>query len=333
VKRNGPSVRASILIVLFMACLAPVCLDAQTAQAPAPSAAAARPRQSDIPDTPGTGAFPAIKEEVPSLPDHVVYRPADIGKLGATKLGVYLFGNGGCSNDGASSRLHLLEIASHGYLAIALGRIRSGPGATVPADAARPAPAAPGAPRSLPPPSTDAKGLTAALDWALAQNADPASPYHGRIDPKAVAVSGYSCGGIQALQVAGDPRIRTVVIMNSGLFNDASPMPAMNVPKTQLQSVHTPIFYVLGGETDIAYKNGMDDVARLNHVPVVAGNVVGVGHGGTYWEPNGGKAAAAVVAWLNWQLRGDARAAKMFVGAACGLCTDTAWKIEKKRED
>src|SRR5687767_7716474 len=82
------------------------------------------------PDTTGTGRFPALKEEVASLPDHVVYRPANLTQLGAARLGLYVFGNGACSNDGASSRLHLLEIASHGYLAIAPGRIRSGPGAT-----------------------------------------------------------------------------------------------------------------------------------------------------------------------------------------------------------
>jgi hypothetical protein len=40
------------------------------------------------PDTAGTGRFPAIKEEVVSLPAHVVYRPADLTALGATKLGV-----------------------------------------------------------------------------------------------------------------------------------------------------------------------------------------------------------------------------------------------------
>src|SRR5215831_482179 len=85
-------------------------------------------RQSAMPDTPGTGKFPAVKEEVTSLPDHVVYRPAHLDALGTTKLGLYIFGNGGCSNDGASARLHLLEIASHGYLAIAPGRLRSGPG-------------------------------------------------------------------------------------------------------------------------------------------------------------------------------------------------------------
>jgi hypothetical protein len=299
---------------------------------------AERARQAALPDTPGTGAFPALKEETSSLPDHVVYRPADLAKLGSTKLGLYLFGNGGCSNDGASSRMHLLEVASHGYLVIALGRIRTGPGATVPpAVSQRPtqqAPAGAGEPRALPPPATDSKGLVTALDWALAQNADPASPYHGRIDPAAVAVSGYSCGGLQALQVANDKRIKTLVIMNSGLFDQGtSRIPGMNASKALLDTIHTPTFYVLGGETDIAYKNGMDDFSRINHVPVVVGNLVGVGHGGSYWEPNGGKAAAAVVSWLNWQLRGDRRAAQMFVGKNCGLCADTAWKIEKKGID
>src|SRR5688572_33043395 len=87
---------------------------------------AALERQAEInkrPDTPGTGRFPAMKEEVASLPRHVVYRPRDLAALGSTQLGVVAWGNGGCSDDGASSRFHLLEIASHGYLVIAkIGR-------------------------------------------------------------------------------------------------------------------------------------------------------------------------------------------------------------------
>jgi hypothetical protein len=139
------------------------------------AAEAQRAKQAAMPDTVGTGPFAAMKEEVASLPDHVVYRPADLKKLGAKKLGLYLYGNGGCSNDGASQRMHLLEIASHGYLAIALGRIRTGPGATVAPDPPRtPQPATAGAPPALPPPATEAKGLIAALDWALA-HATPAA--------------------------------------------------------------------------------------------------------------------------------------------------------------
>jgi hypothetical protein len=86
--------------------------------------------QDEIPDTAGTGPYAPLKEIDPGLPDQVVYRPADLAGLGQTKLGLYVFGNGGCSNDGASARLHLLNVASHGYLAIAPGGIYNGPGKT-----------------------------------------------------------------------------------------------------------------------------------------------------------------------------------------------------------
>jgi dienelactone hydrolase len=297
-------------------------------QAPSPEVARAqvemRARQNSMPDTRGSGKFPALKEEVASLPDHVIYRPANLTDLGDARLGLYIFGNGGCSDDGASSRLHLLEIASHGYLAIAPGRILSGPGI---------------APRPVPPPPpaltarTSYKELMWAIDWALAQNANPNSAYHNRIDPNAIAVSGFSCGGVQALRVGADPRVKTVIGMNTGLFTAVTPLPEMDVPKSALNALHSPVFYLLGGETDIAYPNGSDDFKRINHVPVFYANLLGVGHGGTYWEPNGGKAAAAVVAWLEWQLRGDTTAARMFVGKDCTLCTDKAWSVEKKKID
>ena len=129
--------------------------------------------------------------------------------LGDQKLGVVAWGNGGCSNDGASSRFHLLELASHGYLVIASGRILSGPGAA----AAEPrAPAQPGQP---PPARTLPADLTDAIDWALAENQRTGSPYFGRIDPAQVALSGWSCGGLQALRVANDPRVTAVVLHNT----------------------------------------------------------------------------------------------------------------------
>ena len=314
------------------------------AQAPAPAAAnedraaamaAMRERQNSTPDTRGTGRYPAIKEETPSLPEHVIYRPVDLGKLGTRKLGIYIFGNGACSNDGASSRLHLLEIASHGYLAIAPGRIRNGPGATVSPTAGPPPPrSAQQNPAHLPKPPTSAADLLSALDWALAQSKDAKSPYFQKIDPNAVAISGYSCGGLQALQMAADPRVKTLIVMNSGIFNDNTQgISGIEVSKTLLDKLHAPTFYILGGETDIAYPNGMDDFGRIRHVPAFLGNLIGVGHGGTYWEPNGGKAAQAVVAWLNWQLLGDQEAAKMFVGENCGLCRDPAWKFDRNHAE
>ena len=151
------------------------------------------------------------------------------------------------------------------------------------------------------------------------------------MDPAAVAISGYSCGGLQALQIAADPRVKTLVVMNSGIFNDGTQgISGIDVSKSLLERIHTPTLYILGGETDIAYANGMDDFRRIRQVPAFVGNLIGVGHGGTYWQPNGGKAAAAVVAWLDWQLRGDRKGAQLFEGPDCTICKDPAWTIERR---
>jgi dienelactone hydrolase len=288
---------------------------------------------SKKPDTVGTGKYPALKEMVDSLPNHVIYRPADLSKLGKEKLGVLAWGNGGCAADGAGGRFHLAEIASHGYLAIASGTIQSGPGAPPPQAGDRPR-AAPeigpnGMPLHIPPPATKSELLTQAIDWALAENKREGSPYFGRINPQWIAVSGWSCGGLQALEVAADPRVRTVVIHSSGIFSDANPIPGITITKAALQKLHSPIIYILGGPSDIAYSNGMDDFKRISSVPVFVANL-NVGHGGTFMDANGGREASVAVSWLDWQLKGDARAAERFVGAGCGLCKDPDWNVESK---
>ena len=268
-----------------------------------------------------------MKEEVPSLPHHVVYRPKDLGALGRQKLGVVAWGNGGCSEDGASSRFHLLELASHGYLVIASGRILSGPGAPP----REPRPAAPPAAGAIPPPRTQVSDLTEAIDWALAENKRSGGPYFGRIDPALVAYSGWSCGGLQALAVAKDPRVKTMVLHNTGVFNEGrGSITGLDVKKDVLQTLHTPTIYILGGPTDIAYANGMDDFNRIAHVPVAVANLP-VGHGGTFNQPNGGAAASVAVSWLDWQLRGDTKSAKRFVGDDCGLCQDAQWSLQRKQ--
>ena len=49
--------------------------------------AQAPPRPPAGPDTPGTGPYPAMKEEDPSLPQHTVYRPKDIAAMAAFLMG------------------------------------------------------------------------------------------------------------------------------------------------------------------------------------------------------------------------------------------------------
>ena len=317
----------SLVVALVAACVGVGAAAQQPAAPPQPDRAALE-RQAEInsrPDTPGSGRFAAMKEEVASLPRHVIYRPRDLAALGSTKLGVVAWGNGGCSDDGASSRFHLLEIASHGYLVIASGRILSGPGAP-PREPRPPAPQG-----QLPPPRTQVSDLSDAVDWALAENTRAGSPYFGRIDPAQIAYTGWSCGGVQALQVAKDPRVKTLVIHNSGIPNNGpTNMTGVSVGKEVLQTLHTPVIYIEGGPKDIAYENGMDDFKRIAHVPVAIANLP-VGHGGTFNDANGGAAASVAVSWLNWQLRGDVQSAKRFVGEDCGLCKDPPWSLQRKQ--
>jgi hypothetical protein len=72
------------------------------------------------------------------------------------------------------------------------------------------------------------------------------------------------------------------------IFNDArESIGGMSVSKDALRMLHTPVLYLLGGPTDIAYANGQDDVSRIDHVLVAWVNLP-FGHGGTYARPMGG---------------------------------------------
>ena len=276
----------------------------------------------------GSGPYPALFEERADLPNHVVYRPANLAAVGRKSLGIYVFGNGGCSADGTSSRNHLLEIASHGYLVIAPGVV---PHATPLPPTAAPAPVAPGAPKLVA--QTPTSALVEAIDWAQRENVKPGSPFLGRIAVDQVAVSGWSCGGLQALSAAQDPRVKTAVIMNSGFFKDGTnPIGGIVSDKAMLAGLHGPVLYVLGGPTDIAYANGTDDYQRIAKVPAALVNIP-VGHGGTYMQPHGGIAAEVVTAWLDWQLKGQKAAAAHFTGPNCGFCRDPRLTLERKGLD
>jgi hypothetical protein len=271
----------------------------------------------------GSGPYPAVMVTDSTLPGFTVYRPKDLKKLGSVRMPLVAWGNGGCSDVGDSAKAFLSEIASHGYLVIAVG-----PPKPLNAEGAAEKPVA-GAPPRV---GTHSSQLLDALSWAAGQATRSGGDYAGHLDPTKTAVMGQSCGGLQALEVSADPRIGTSVILDSGVLKDPPPFPMPGVvtnDKGELAKLHAPLIYLIGGPKDIAHDNAADDFAHINQVPVFMANI-DVGHGGTFAQPNGGAFAQVATAWLQWQLKGDAAAAKMFVGANCGLCTDTAWTVQAK---
>jgi len=280
----------------------------------------------------GNGQWPAVAQSRADLRTHTLYRPVE---LPDAPMPVLLWGNGGCSDNGLGHSYFLREVASHGYLVVALGYATSerplegdrpqAPPPAPPADRDNTRP-----PADLPPDATNVEQHYYAMDWLAERNADPLDELYGHADLSRIAVAGHSCGGLQAIKTAADPRIDTAMIFDSGIYNAGNRgISGVNVSKNELNNLHGPIAYITGGPSDIAHVNSVDDVSRINHVPVFF-SWLPVGHGGTFWKADdGAEWGEFAVHWLNWQFKDDPAAQRWFVGADCGLCEDDQWTVER----
>jgi hypothetical protein len=268
-----------------------------------------------------TGPYKVLMEVDETLPDHTVYRPADLSAFpGKDELPVVTFTGPGCNFDGTSFRPFYTEIASHGFLVIVTGlpwkeysEIMGHPRVT-------------------------GKDTKASLDWAFAENSRAGSKYFGKIDLSNIGVMGQSCGGIMALGLMDDKRITLLTLWNSGMFDGSNSMTSdspLTGTREDLKLLTTPIGYFNGG-TDMARPNAAGDFEVINNVPVFLAvrSIEGDAHGGTFREKNGGGFGTAGAAWVMWNMKGDKKAASMFTGNPCGLAQDTAWiEIRKKNID
>ena len=283
----------------------------------------------------GTGLYQSAMVADTSLTTHTLYMPLDLSPFGGdNKLPIVVFGNGGCRNGSVEIRNLLSEVASHGFLVIAVGPFQNSLFET---DSRM----------------SDPQSLIDGIDWAIRQNRNDESQFYGRIDVDNIAVMGQSCGGLMAMAASKDERVTTVVMLNSGLFPESQSMPQeVNTqgnglpltPKSYLEKLKPSIAYFIGGETDIATPNALDDFKYLNNVPVVIARYDfsdikvdnqfgGYGHyPATYREDNGGDFAKATVAWLKWQLNGDTPSSEMFK-APYKLEENSKWSVVKKNID
>lgn len=318
----------------------------------------------------GIGPYKAILAGDDTLPTHAIYRPRDLGKFGGKKLlPVVAFGNGGCRNSSGEFRNFLSEVASHGYVVVAVG----------------PAGDAVVAGSEGPTGITKASQLIDGLNWAEKENQRPESEYYHKLDTSAFAVMGQSCGTAQASQVSDDPRVKSIVLLNAaGAFKrpPAAPAQAANpppnptpaaapkapgeygqtgttsrnmtvtlnrmaqryapyapdssqpmgqaIPENRPVSYHSPIAYITGGPTDIGHAGAIEAFAEAKDVPTLFA-FQNVGHyPATYRKPHGGAFAEIVTAWFDWTLKDNSDARKAFAGSDCKLCKDDAWHIQFK---
>jgi dienelactone hydrolase len=235
---------------------------------------------------------------------------------------VVLWGNGSCVDSNFGYREFLAEIASHGFIVLAIGPYR---------DAPAPRLERPNDPAEWPPFETRYSQMFDALDWITAENDKPGSAFQGKVAVDKVAVMGHSCGGLQSIRASVDPRISTALVLNSGMMPDGDQYMARHeVERSIVNEMHAPIAYFIGGESDIAYSNAEADWQDLRQLAIPAVNAnMDVGHGATYRMPNGGPFASGPLAWLEWQLKDDPGARAMFVGDDCGLCASKDWILKR----
>ena len=268
----------------------------------------------------GTGPYKAVMTVEEALPGFAVYRPADLAaavKAEGRALPIVIFGNGGCAVTSIGSYSFLEEIASHGYVVAAIERENEQGGGNMfdPAVVARQ--------------KADGLSLVQVVDWLEKENARAGSDFYKMVDPMCVSAAGYSCGGLQALAigVGGDERVKCLTILSSGITNPGDGLAGFLL-KEDLARIKVPVGYFIGGESDIAYMNGLDDYRRISHVPVVFANY-DAGHGETFGKPHGGTFAQMAIKWLDYNLKGKEENGKIFrycePGDAFG-----GWRIESK---
>jgi len=318
----------------------------------------------------GTGKYKAILAGDSSLPTHTIYRPRDLRPFGGKLLlPIVAFGNGGCRNSSGEFRNLLSDIASHGYVVLANGPAGDAvvTGSEGPANMTRPSQLLDGVEwitkentrqgseyyQKIDTKKVAVMGQSCGTGQASQMSGDPRVTTTVLLNgggPMGAARGGAAPGAPAANQPPAQGRAlapgesgnanapATAPVSIYDKMNDRYAPYAPARPPTPRRAAepgppitfHGPVAFIPGGPSDMAFKGAVTGWEAVQNVPALLA-YQDVGHyPGTYRQPNGGAYAVAVNAWLDWQLKGDQSASKMFVGASCGLCKDPKWTVKIK---
>jgi len=212
--------------------------DAPTASTPDANVPAERSPAS-------TFTFEPTTETPGEAPYFVVHRPDDLDVAVAETGGplpVIVWGNGGCFRFSAAWDELFQRWVTGGFVVLALDVL----------------------PDNNPLAAHTADDHGALVDWVIAENEDPASPYAGKLDTARIVSAGNSCGGVTALTVAAaDDRVAAVFVLSGSSAIGTTDVSIMG-------AITAPVGYIEGGPEDISRAAAeMDYAAMTDGVPAM----------------------------------------------------------------
>lgn len=261
-------------------------------------------------DQGGSGKYLSAAFTEKGMEGYSIIRPVNLEsavKSEGRKLPVLVYGNGACSGSGWGYERMLFYFASNGYICVEIGEMEMD-------DSDR-----------------DDGGsnegqMRDALNWFATQSATKTSPYYNLVDANNMCTSGHSCGGAQAIANCGNTHVKTVVICNAGMGGENGLWMGGAGPQT-LKELRGPILYMTGGPDDVAYGNAEGDYNWISWKPCVRAVLRSAGHGGTYWDPDGGQFGHLMLKWMDWQMKGK-DASSIFIDGKLGEFNQ--WEIQHK---
>jgi hypothetical protein len=149
--------------------------------------------------------------------------------------------------------------------------------------------------------------MLAGLDNLEAFDRQSTSPFYGAVDTEKVVTSGHSQGGVGALASSNDRRVDATMPVEGAFSANGGDVPTL---------------FLAGEDDTIARPSQIHDTYEsADDIPAAYVELAGA----THFTPanDGGYFPAVTTAWARWHLMGDENAKGWFVGASCGLCSQS----------
>lgn len=266
---------------------APALASVPAAGPTAPAAPAAPERQS-VSERYAAAGIHAVTSV--AVPGYQVFHPADIA-TSPERHPVVTFGNGSHATYEQYEEL-LRHLASWGFVVVVADSSVTG----------------------------DGTEILAAARYIVAQNDNPESVFHDRIDVANVAAVGHSQGAGGSINASTDS---DGLITSTAVLDLPDPWWATRpVDVVDVTRLTGPVFYLTGAEDPVSTAIPQAAYHAVSPVPAARGRLLGVGHN---WPTDGGGFRGYLTAWLRFTLTADTDAARAFVGPAPELLTDPRW--------